>query len=306
MIGAVDIGGTKIAVGLVAEDGRVLSQAVFLTEPERGFADGMQRIRATLAQQVEQAQVRLDGIGVGSTGPINPITGEIEKVDTLPGWQGNNLVQGLAVFGVPVALENDADAAALGEFAWGAGKGCSRFIYVTIGTGIGSGVILDGKLYRGLGGAHPEVGHHIIDPGGPACYCGARGCWESLASGVALANWFKRNRPDGSHHPSELDARAICELARKGDEFAQRAVGWSAFYLGLGLANLVTLFVPEVIALGGGMMQSWALFEGQARQVLRENARLVPVEQVQIVLARLRSNTGLVGAAQAWIHRYAS
>jgi glucokinase len=305
MIGAVDIGGTKIAVGLVAEDGRILSQAVFLTEPERGFADGMQRIRATLAQQVEQAQVRLDGIGVGSTGPINPITGEIEKVHTLPGWQGNNLVQGLAVFGVPVALENDADAAALGEFAWGAGKGCSRFIYVTISTGIGSGVVLDGKLYRGLGGAHPEVGHHIVDPGGPACYCGARGCWESLASGVALADWFKRNHPDGSHHPPELEARAICELAWQGDAYAQKAVGWSAFYLGLGLANLVTLFVPEVIALGGGMMQSWALFEGQARQVLRENARLVPVEQVQIVPACLQSTTGLVGAAQAWIQRYA-
>src|SRR5256885_14095877 len=125
---------------------------------------------------------------------VYPFSGAFGDVDFLPGWQGNNPVEDLArEFGVTTALENDADASALGEAGWGAGKGKSRIVYVTVGTGIGGGIIIDGQLYRGADMAHPEIGHHVIDPSGPLCSCGFRGCWESLATGPALVQWLKMN-----------------------------------------------------------------------------------------------------------------
>jgi glucokinase len=190
MIVGVDIGGTKIAVGVVDEAGRVQARRECATEPERGPADGMARIRRMIRAVVEEAGGKLDGIGIGSTGPINPLDGAVGKVDTLPGWQGANLMSPLVeAFGVPVALENDADAAALGEAAWGAGRGKEHFVYVTISTGIGAGIVLNGRVYRGTAGSHPEIGHHVIDPAGRQCFCGARGCWEVLARGPAMSVW---------------------------------------------------------------------------------------------------------------------
>src|SRR5258707_405875 len=167
MIGAVDIGGTKIAVGIVDEGGKVLAQTQAPTNPDR-YADGLSLIAQMLRETAAKAGVELSGIGIGSTGPVDPIRGEFGDVDFLPGWRGKNLVKDLArIFNVQVALENDGDAAALAEAGWGAGRNRSRLIYVTVGTGIGGGMVLDGKLYRGVDGAHPEVGHHVVDPPGP-------------------------------------------------------------------------------------------------------------------------------------------
>jgi glucokinase len=302
MIGAIDIGGTKIALGLVNEEGRIVRQAVFPTEPERGFDDGMQRVRAALLKLLEEtgaSLTELRGIGVGCTGPLDPFSGVIgHNADTLPSWQNRSLVEGLSSLGAPVVVENDADTAALGEYTWGVGQGCARFLYVTFSTGIGSGAILEHKLYRGVEGSHPEVGHSIVDPNGPLCYCGAVGCWEMLASGTALAAWFSTRRPG-----SDLSAKEICALAEQGDPLAQGAVQHEADYLGLGLANLVTYFVPDVIALGGGVIKSWPLFKERVQQVVRQNTRMVPSEKVRILPARLGDDAALLGAAQAWLDR---
>ena len=306
MIGAIDIGGTKIALGLVSEEGRLLLQTVFPTEPERGFEDGMGRVRAALLKLLEETGTSpadptgLRGVGVGCTGPLDPFSGVIgHNADTLPSWQDHNLVEGLSALGVPVIVENDADAAALGEYTWGVGRGSARFLYVTFSTGIGSGAILDRKLYRGVDGSHPEIGHSIMDPNGPPCYCGAIGCWEMLASGTALAAWFNARRMGGA----ELSAQQICALAEQGDPLAQSAVQREADYLGLGLANLVTFFVPDVIALGGGVIKSWPLFKERVRQVVAQNTRMVPSEKVRILPARLGDAAALLGAAQAWLDR---
>ena len=303
MIGVIDIGGTKIALGLVSEDGHILRQAVFPTEPRRGFADGMERIQATLLKLLEEVGTGLPGLrglGVGCTGPLDPFSGVIaHNADTLPSWQNHNLIEGLSALGVPVIVENDADAAALGEYTWGVGQGSARFLYVTFSTGIGSGAILDHKLYRGVDGSHPEVGHWIVDPNGPLCYCGAVGCWEMLASGTALADWFNARRPG---EPG-LSARQICALAEQGDPLARQAALREADYLGLGLANLVTCLVPDVIALGGGVIKSWPLFEERVLQVVHQNTRMVPSEKVRILPARLGGDAALLGAAQAWLDR---
>jgi glucokinase len=284
----------------VRDDGTVAHRSECPTDPELGFADAMERVRRMLHEAVAAAGA-LDGIGIACPSPLDPFTTVIGDVGTLPGWQGGNLAQELeAEFDVAVAVENDADAAVLAEAIWGAGRGASNVIYITVSTGIGGGLILGGQLYRGAGGSHPELGHQVIDPSGPLCYCTARGCWESLASGTAMAAWMFEN----SCGSETMSAAAICERARRGDQLALRAVKREGYYLGLGLANLVTLFAPDLIALGGGVMKSGSLFLDDAVRVVHELCTQVPVEKTRIMVSSLGDETGLMGAAQAWLIRH--
>jgi len=305
VIGAVDIGGTKIAVGIVDDAGKVLSNLESPTDAQGGYSNGLKRIIGMLRQTARDAGVEISGIGIGSTGMVYPMSGTFGDVDFLPGWQGNNPVEDLAqAFNVTVALENDGDAAALGEAAWGAGKAKSRLVYVTVGTGIGGGIILDGKIYRGAEMAHPEIGHHVVDPSGPLCSCGFRGCWESLATGPAMVAWLERNATTDRRYPTDLTAKQICQLAQQGDELARQAVEHEAYYLGLGLANLVNLFVPDVIILGGSVMKSATLFLDGIRKVIRQGCRFVPYEKTELALASLGEDANLIGAARVWHHRF--
>ena len=306
MIGAVDIGGTKIAVGIVDDSGKVLSRMDAPTDPNR-YSDGLELIAHMLRRTAQKSGVELTGIGIGSTGPVDPMRGEFGDVDFLPGWRGKNPVSDLAsVFAVPVALENDGDAAALAEAGWGAGRNHSRFIYVTVGTGIGGGIILDGKLYRGVDGAHPEIGHHVIDPAGPQCTCGFRGCWESLAAGPAMVAWLQHNAPPDYPHRDGMTAKRIFELARQEDVVALKAVETEAFYLGLGLANLINLFAPDAIILSGSVMKSSDLLLGRIRALIQTGCRFVPASKTQLALASLGEDTNLIGAARVWHYRFAA
>ena len=306
MIGAVDIGGTKIAVGLVDDDGRVLSRTECPTDAERGYAEALARIENMLRAMVTAADAELSGVGIGSTGPVDPFTGEFGDVNFFPAWRGQNPVQDLArIFGVRAAMENDADAAALAEAVWGAGKNKKHLIYVTVGTGIGAGIVLDGQLYRGVDGAHPEIGHHVIDTSGPLCMCGFNGCWESLAAGPAMVSWLDSVMPEDYPHRDHLTAKRICELARAGDELARQAVDREGRYLGLGLANLVTLFAPDAIVLGGSVMKSAALFLEEIRKTICQCCRFVPYEKTDLTLASLGEDANLIGAARVWHHRFA-
>jgi len=303
-IGAVDIGGTKIAVGVVDENGRVLSKMESPTDPER-YADGLDRIATMLRETAKNAGVEISGIGIGSTGPVDPIAGEFGDVDFLPGWRQKKPVADLQrIFNVRVALENDADAAALAESSWGAGKHKSRLVYVTVGTGIGGGVVLDGELYRGVDGAHPELGHHVVDPSGPPCSCGFRGCWESLAAGPAMAAWFQSQAPADYPHRENVSARDVCRMAQQGDELARRAVEREAYYLGLGLANLINLFAPDAIVLSGSVLKSSLLFLDGIRSVISRGCRFVPFEKAELALASLGEDANLIGAARVWHHRF--
>jgi glucokinase len=305
VIGAVDIGGTKIAVGIVDDTGRVLCKLESPTDAYRGYPDGLKRIIGMLRETAQVTGTEISGIGIGSTGLVYPISGAFGDVDLLPGWQGNNPVQDLArEFRVTVALENDADASALGEAGWGAGKVKSRLIYVTVGTGIGGGIILDGQLYRGVDMAHPEISHHVIDPSGPDCSCGYRGCWESLATGPAMAAWFNANAVADRRPPENLSAAQICQLAKQGEQLAMQAVARESYYLGLGLANLINLFVPDVIVLGGSVMKSASLFLDGIRKVIRQGCRFVPYEKTELALASLGEDANLIGAARVWHHRF--
>lgn len=306
MIGAVDVGGTKIAVGMVEDAGRVLARTQAPTDSQ-DYAGGIESIAQMLREMAQKSGEPITGIGIGSTGPVDPLRGEFGDVDFLPGWRGKSPVRDLEkIFGVRVALENDADAAALAEAGWGAGQNHMRLIYVTVGTGIGGGMVFDGKLYRGVDGAHPEIAHQVIDSNGPECSCGLRGCWESLAAGPAMAAWMERNAPADYAHREGITAQRICELARQGDAVALQAVEHEARYLGLGLANLINLFTPDAIVLSGSVMKSADLFLEGIHAVIRRGCRFVPAEKTEITLASLGDDTNLIGAARVWHYRFGS
>ena len=220
------------------------------------------------------------------------------------GWQGCQLVNEITRrFSVPVAMENDADAAALAEATWGSGVGVDRFLYVTISTGIGTGFLLQGNVYRGFEGAHPEMGHHTIDPRAPQCYCGAHGCWESLASGNAIKNWYLENDRNRRFALDSFSAETIFELYRAGDSLALEAIDRLSYYIGLGLANLTTILVPGAITIGGGIALSADFFLERAVEIFRSSCREVPAERTTVNTASLRNDIGLAGAAAVWVQR---
>lgn len=253
----------------------------------------------------KEAGINITGIGVGSTGPVDPLSGAYGDLDLLPLWHGANLVENLAQgFGVPVAIENDADAGALAEAYWGADQGRKRLIYVTLGTGIGGGVIIDGRLYRGVDGAHPEICHQVINDSGPPCSCGLRGCWEPLASSPAMAAWFLSQFPPGNTEHRKISVKEICQLARVRHEIALRAVEREAYYLGLGLANLINLFVPDVVVLGGGLMRSSDLLLESAIALIHQGCGFVPLEKIEFVPASLGDDVNLIGVGRVWYNSF--
>lgn len=297
---AIDIGGTKIAVGLVSKDGRILVSETTPTEPQAGFEAAIHRMAAMLQHCTQQLSIRPVGIGIGCTGPVDPFTGVLGEVNLLPGWQGKPLTAALtAATGLQAVVENDADATALGEAAFGVGKGAGSFLLVAVGTGIGGGLIVDGHLYRGAGGAHPEIGHFILVPQGTPCTCGAHGCWEAYASGPALETWFNQNHPQESW----WDGRRIFAAADAGNPQAREAIERTAHFLGLGISNLITMFCPEVIGLAGGLMERWDDFAATVQTAIHENCRMVPHTQVRLERARLGGQAGLLGAARVWWSR---
>jgi glucokinase len=195
-------------------------------------------------------------------------------------------------------MENDADAVALSEARWGLGRGAECLVYVTIGTGIGGGIVRNRELYRGADGAHPEVGHMAVDlAAGPRCYCGLTGCWESLASGPALEAWY---RAAGAHVP----AAEICSRAGAGEPRAKQAVGRLGRYVAVGLVNIITVYCPDVVLLGGGVMQNAALILNAVRRTVHEFATQVPTDRLRIDVVDFGKQAGLQGAAAAWLHRH--
>ena len=300
MIAALDIGGTKIAAALVDRAGHVLIRAECPTLSERGFDDGLRRIVGLLRGLQDQTGEGIEGIGIGCTGPIDPAAGTIGTAELLRGWWGAPLAERLSYnFKVAAVMENDADAVALSEWLWGAGRHAECLVCVVVGTGIGGGIVRNGQLYRGADGAHPEIGHMAVDfAAGPKCYCGLTGCWESLASGPALEKWYAA----GSE---PVSAAEICRRARAGDSRAMEAVERLGRYIGIGLVNIVTVYCPDVVLLTGGVMRDAELFLSNARRMVRDLATQVPASRLRVDVIGGASDAGLQGAAAAWICRFA-
>lgn len=302
----IDLGGTNVRAGAVTDEGQLLHRKDAPIEAARGPQAGLQTITRLIDEVIAQTGQPVLGLGVGATGPLDRQRGCIQNPYTLPGWEDVDILAPLRErFGVPVALENDADAAALGESWAGSGRGVKRMVMLTIGTGVGYALILDGEIYRGLSGEHPEGGHIPIDPSGPECYCGGRGCLESLVAGPAIAR-FASESEDATTNPflqkiagEKLDAATIFEGARQEDLFCQNLVDQTASYIALGLVSIIMLTLPDCIVLTGGLLRSYDLLESKIRATLAGYDVIVPANKVQIQLSKLGQAAGLYGAARA-------
>jgi glucokinase len=304
----IDLGGTNVRVGAVTMAGELVVSQECPIEARQGPQAGMEKIAGLIARVTDETGGRLQAIGIGSTGPVDRDLGAIQNPYTLPTWENVSIVDLMHErFRVPVTIENDADAAALGESWMGAGRGLPRLCLVTIGTGVGTAFIEEGRIYRGVGGAHCEGGHMVLDPSGPECYCGAKGCWESLASGTAIAAYARgqaSSRPTlmtdlAGGDPERIDAAMVAEAARRGDPLAAGIVDRAAEHIALGLVNLIVLFLPDVIVLTGGVVRSYDLMEARIHSVIARHNILSPVDKVTLRLADLGQQAGIIGAARA-------
>ncbi|MEJ5238784.1 ROK family protein [Limisphaera sp. VF-2] len=295
----IDIGGTKTAVGLVDEQGRVLARLEMPTRPELGFERAVRQwIRAVeqLLEQVRLETTQLRGIGVGCAGPVDPRTGRIHNPYTLPGWEDCDVVTALQErFGVKVRLENDADAAVVGEWWVGAARGHDPVVMLTFGTGVGGGILLGGRIYRGSRGQHPELGHVLVSESGPRCYCGMEGCLESLASGTALAT-------AGTPH-GWTEASAVLTAAEQGHPVAQAIVARATRAAADAAWTLAHAVLPARFVLGGGLMRR--LFDRFAAAMRERWARATQIRghSIEVCRAALGSDAGLVGAAALGLGR---
>jgi len=311
---AVDLGGTKIVAAVVTPTGKILPRSSCLTLADKGPAAVIDRLISVAGSAVDRAKLKtadLDGVAIAAAGILDTARGVVTTSPNLPGWRNVHLRDIVAErLNVATCLVNDASVAALGEHRFGVGKGLANLIYLTVSTGIGGGIIVDGKLYEGTDGCAGELGHMVIDAQGPKCNCGNYGCLEVLASGTAMAKEaVSRIRNGGASLMVQLvggvlddiTAETVATAAREGDLLACQVVNQCAAYLGVGLANLVNIFNPQLIIIGGGVSRMGGMLLRPARKVVKEKAFRLPARTVQIVKSRLGYDAGILGAA-AYVH----
>ncbi|NLJ57068.1 MAG: ROK family protein [Firmicutes bacterium] len=303
----VDLGGTNIQVALAERGGKILRSQKFSTEAATGRENVWRNILAGLETVLEQGLVprdRLAGVGVCTAGFFDYYSRTIISSPNLPGWEGFPLEKRLSQeLALPVLVENDANAAAYGEFIFGAGKGKRNMVNVTLGTGIGGGIIIEGEIYRGSGGFAGEIGHLPVLPGGPLCGCGRRGCLECLASGNAIAREgqaviageARTILRDMVEDQEELTAYHVFEAAKDGDREAADIVAKAACYLGRALATVVNLLNPEIITLGGGMAAAGEIIFEPVQRCLKELSIQPAGEMVELLPAVLGEEAGVRG-----------
>jgi glucokinase len=298
----IDLGGTQVRAALIDEAGNVQKRAALSTAADEGPSVVTEQLRQ-LAHSVSAgvSPDRLIGVGVSSPGPIDTVRGVALSIPTLAGFVDVPFRKMIEhSIGLPVWLENDGVAAALGEWRFGAGRTYDNLIYITVSTGIGGGVVSDGRLLHGRRGLAAHVGHMTIVRDGEICLCGNRGCWEAYASGTAFAQ-RARLRADGvpsalGNGGAPIDGRAVFAAASRGDELACALVAEEADLLGVGVANLLHLYSPDIVVIGGGMANGFDLLRpGMAARVA--SAAMPSFRDTKIVRAALGDNSGLIGAA---------
>lgn len=301
MILGIDIGGTKCAAALGTADGVITERAEMPTRAEEGPEAILARLRdlaRSLIDRVGVAPGSLDGIGISCGGPLDTKSGLVWSPPNLPGWEAvpvrRYFEEGFP--GVRVVLENDANATALAEWRWGAGAGTRNMVFMTMGTGIGGGLILDGRLYRGTNDLAGEVGHQTILINGPVCGCGKRGCLEALASGPAIARLARESLHYGRGRrlvelaggkPGNITAKHVVEAAKQGDAFSRRILEEAGTYMGIGIANIVQILNPERVVLGTIAVHAGDLVLQPIRRALGEYAWKRSVEVCSVVPAAL-------------------
>lgn len=304
----VDLGGTKILTALADLQGKILAKTKLPTKAEESVGAVIKRIVNSIKQVIKEVEVKkreVQAIGVGCPGPLNVKEGIIYNAPNL-GWQDVNIKKLLqSKIDVPILIENDANAAALGEKWFGAGRGKDNLIYMTVSTGIGGGIIINRKLYHGANDSAGEIGHMIIDPDSNVkCGCRDQGCWEALASGTAIEKLGQEALKSGRTslmremitEIEEIDGALVTKAAAKGDEVALEIMEQVTNYLGVGVVNLVNVLNPEMIIVGGGVSNAGEMILKPIKEIVAKRALEAPAKEVKIVPAQLGSEVGVMGA----------
>lgn len=309
---AVDLGATRTRVGVLDREGNLRAYEAF---PTRG-QEGPERVLRRVWERLQGLLEGLPGaepvaLGLSLASPVERDTGRMRNPPNLPGWDG---VAPQEVLGrwtpLPVVSGNDATLAALGEVSFGAAVGARHLVYLTWSSGIGGGLVVEGRVVEGATGLAGEVGHLVVAPDGPPCACGGRGCLEAVASGLALARQARSAVEAGAQgplrelsggDPERVDARLVAEAMRRGDPLARRLMEEAARYLGIGIAMLYNALDPEVLVLGGGVARDLDLVREVVEGSARRHAIAAQKGRIRILPSRLGDRVALLGAgARAW------
>ncbi|MEP7106132.1 MAG: ROK family protein [Chloroflexota bacterium] len=285
MLAGIDLGGTQVRLAVARTDGRITGSARTRTSAVGGPAGMAEWVASELDRLRGRARVRR--IAIGAPGPLDAERGVLVNPANLPGWEDAPLAALVSrATGVPTLLQHDAKVAALAEYHQGAGRGARALVYITWSTGIGGGVIIEGRLFSGAHGTAGELGHMIVDPDGPLDGCGQRGCLEVFAGGAQLA------RQTGE------PASDLFQAAEAGNVEALAVVKRAATYMGIGLVNVTNLYDPDVIVMGGGISKSWKLVGTLLAAALQGSPFIVAARRPALRRARLGDRVGLVGAVE--------
>jgi glucokinase len=299
----IDLGGTKISGAFSDIDGNVLSKHTIPTNADEGDIAVLNRITSVIDYVIAAAGKTVDevkAIGIGSPGPLDPKTGAIIETPNLP-FTNFNLVKPIRdKYKIPTYLENDANAATIGEHIFGAGKGTENMVYITVSTGIGGGAIINGKIYRGSTANALEIGHTTLLSNGPRCNCGNYGCAEVLASGTAIGRQAREAVEAGKKTSlgdySNVTSYEVFKEAEKGDEVAVDILDNSLTYLGICVANVVNSFDPEIVVIGGGVSKGGDIVFDKVKEVVQKRTLKPMRDLCKIVPAGLGTDAGVIGA----------
>ncbi len=304
----IDVGGTNVKIALVNDKGNIIYSNSIPTRAEMGYEytiNNMKEAIAELIKETKSDKKSIEGIGFGFPGQIDYKKGVVRLAPNIPGWVEVPIAEIMEKeFGIPTRVDNDVRCAALGELNYGAGIGCENLICITVGTGIGSGLIINGKLVRGASNAAGEIGHIKLDMhGGPLCGCGDRGCLEAFASGpsiVAMAEEYIKGGKSTKYRElanPDITPYIVSEAAKQGDPVAKRIFTIVGEYIGIGLASVVNLLNPEKIIIGGGVAAAGDLLLNPIKENLIKRAMPIAGSAVEIVPAQLGNSAGVIGAS---------
>jgi glucokinase len=303
---AMDVGGTQYRVAVVDQDGSIVAVRKGRTQPRGGPQGASERIIASVREVVEEAgNPRLAGIGASMASPVDPATGVLHHPPNLPGWNGYTIKPTLEeAFRIPVYIDNDANLAVVGEHRFGAGQGMQHLIYITISTGVGGGIMIDGRVLHGARGFAGEIGHIIVEPLGPKCSCGNTGCLEVMASGTAIARRAEGELEKGTQSvltemgsPNSVTAKEVAKAARQDDPLALEIMRDVAIYSAYGIVSLIHIFDPEAVLLGGGVTQNYELIRPTLEATVQKNLMGHQKGRDLVHLCALGDEVSLYGAA---------
>ncbi|MEO6590020.1 MAG: ROK family protein, partial [Pyrinomonadaceae bacterium] len=262
----------------------------------------LENILCSLEEMLDETQTTLSAIGICCPGPIDIENGLVVSPTNLPNWINFPIVEILKKkFGVPVVFDNDANAAALGEFYEGAGREFRDILYVTISTGIGGAIICGGQIHHGVGASAGEIGHAIVQPNGILCRCGTKGCLETIASGLSIARRAKEKSSGkgaffNGTKSNEITAKTVIEAVKNGDETALAIWDETIRFLAIGIGNAITIIAPEAVIIGGGVSMAGDILFDPLRRHIAQNVKMLPIEKVKILPALLAGQSGVFGA----------